>query len=205
MTDSAQDYTYEILGVDSSYEVTIRVTSYDSLQSYLFYRAENGDSDGTITTFVANNITRVLLDWEEQRQSAPTFTIGTPVVNRYKTDTEGVKPSFNFLTKAIVETVTEDSDEITTSYSLRSLTDSEKAEVYSGLSLSRDDLWLNLLEAGLADSTSTILGISDPATDSAEIDFRHGHTIGFSSEASQEVQSTLGINDSDFAKFFVRN
>jgi len=205
MPDSAQDYTYEVLGVDSSYEVTIQVTSYDSLQSYLFYRAENGDSDGTITNFVANNIGRVLLDWGDQRQSAPTFTIGTPVINRYKTVTESEKPSFNSLTSALVETVTEDSNEITTSFSLRNLTDSEKAEVYGGLSLSRSDMWLNLLEAGLIDSASAILGIDDPAGDSDEIDFRHGHSIGFSSSSSQHLKSSLGLNDSDFAKFFVRN
>jgi hypothetical protein len=205
MTDSAQDYTYEVLGMDSNYEVTIRVTSYDSLHGHLFYQAKNGDSDGTITTFVANNFGRVFLDWEEQRQSAPTFTIGTRVTNRYKTIAEGEKPSFNSLTKTLVETVTEDSNEITTSFSLRGLTDSEKGEIYSRLSSPRSDVWLNLLEAGLIDSTSTILGIDDPAGDSAEIEYRHKSGVEFSASSSQSIQSSLGLNDSDFAALFSRD
>ena len=205
MTDSAQDYTYEVLGVDSSGEATIQLTSYDSLQYTVWYQLVAGDSDGTIGEVVKSRASLAVMKWAEEREATPSITIGTPVVNRYKTDTEGVKPSFNFLTKALVETVTEDSDEISTSYSLRSLTDSEKAEVYSGLSLSRENIWLNLLEAGLIDSASSILGIDDPATDSAEIDFRHSHNISFSDGASQEIKSTLGINDSDFAKFFVRD
>jgi len=212
MSDSAQDYTYEVLGVDSSGEATIQLTSYDSLQHTVWYQVSSDDSDGSIADVVKQNLDFAVLKWSEERETErtmdidpPSITVGNPVYARYKTVREDAKPTFNLLTKALDQFDSETNDEIITHFSIRNLTDSEKAEVYSNLSLSRDHLWLNLLEAGLVDSASTILGIEDPAGDSAEIDFRHGHSIGFSSSASQEVQTALGINDSDFAKIFVRD
>ena len=206
MTDSAQDYTYEVLGVDSSGEATIQLTSYDSLQHTIWYQLSPGDSDGTIADVVKSSAGLAVIKWAEEREVTPSITIGTPVSTRYKTLSESnEKPLVNILTKLVESTDSETVDEIVTTYSVRDLTPAEKSEVYQNLSVSREDIWLNLLEAGLVDSASSILGIDDPATDSDEIDFRHSHNISFSDGASQKIKSTLGINDSDFAKFFVRD
>ena len=205
MTDSAQDYTYEVLAVDSSGEAMIQLTSFDSLQHTMWYQLSPGDSDGTIADVVKDRASFAVMKWAEEREATPSITIGTPVSTRYKTLSESDKPLVNILTKLIESTESETADEIVTTYSVRDLTSEEKTEVYQNLSISREDIWLNLLEAGLIDSASSILGIDDPANDSDEIDFRHSHNIDFAAAASQKIKSTLGINDSDFAKFFVRD
>ena len=152
MTDSAQDYTYEVLGVDSSGEATIQLTSYDSLQHTIWYQLSPGDSDGTIADVVKSSAGRAVIKWAEEREVTPSITIGTPVSTRYKTLSESnEKPLVNILTKLVESTDSETADEIVTTYSVRDLTPAEKSEVYQNLAVSREDIWLNLLEAGLID------------------------------------------------------
>ena len=206
MTDSAQDYTYEVLGVDSSGEATIQLTSYDSLQHFVWYQLSPGDSDGTIADVVKQNGAFAVMKWSEEREATPSITIGTPVSTRYKTLSESnEKPVVNYLTKLVESVETETTDEIITTYSVRDLTTAEKLSVYETLSAPRNELWFNLLEAGLIDSASTVLGIDDHATDSAEIEYRHSDNISYSAPSSQEVKSSLGLNDSDFAALFSRD
>ena len=206
MTDSAQDYTYEVSSVDSSGQATIRLTSYDSLQHLAFYQLRPGDSDGTIAEFVKERADYAIMKWSEEREAVPSITIGTPVSARYKTLREaGEKPLVNFLTKIVESSESETSDEIITSYSVRDLTPSEKSSVYQNLSASRNAVWLNLLEAGLVDSASTVLGITDYASDSAEIEYRHADEIFYASSSSQGIRTSLGLNDSDFAALFSRD
>lgn len=203
MTDSAQDYTHEVLSVDSNYQVTIQVTSYDSLQSYLFYSAQSGDSDGTISTFVEKNIGQVLIDWEGQRVSAPTLTIGTPVSGRYKTRREDEKPIVSFLRQRVDQYDSETSDEIITHYSVHDLTDSEKSELYSALTTSKDVLWTNLLEGGYVDSVASDLGIDDPVSSRSEIEVRFALNPAFYDSGLQRIKTALSLADSDLASLMV--
>ncbi len=129
MTDSAQDYTYQVLSVDSSGTAMIQMTSYDSLQHYFWHELESGDSDGTIVSLVKQQESTALFRWSEERQSAPSITIGSPVTGRYRTSRDySEKPVFNFLTKTLETYDSVTSDEVITHYSIRSLSDSEKAE-----------------------------------------------------------------------------
>ena len=206
MTDSAQDYTYEVTGVDSSGLATITMTSYDSLQHLAFYQLRPGDSDGTIAEYAKGRADYAIVKWSQEREAIPSITIGTPVTARYKTLREpGEKPLVNFLMEVVESVETETADEIITSYSVRGLTPSEKSSVYQNLSAPRRDVWLNLLEAGLVDSASMILGITDYASDSSEIEYRHAEEIYYGAPSSQGIKTTLGLNDSDFAALFSRD
>ena len=202
MTDSAQDYTYQVLSVDSSGTAMIQMTSYDSLQYHFWYELEAGDSDGTIANLVKGEENNALFRWSEERQVGPSITIGTPVTERYKVRTSDGKPQINLLTKRLESYDSETADEIITHYSVRNLTDSEKAEVYDNLSLSRSSLWMNLIEAGVSDSVAQILQIDDYVADSSEVQFRHSSDLRFYDTGPQEVKSALGFNDSDFAILF---
>lgn len=202
MTDSAQDYTFEVLSVDSDYRATILVTSYDSLQSYLFYSAQSGDSDGTISTFVANSINRVLSDWASQRETEPTLTVGTPVSARYKTRIEGERPEYNFLTHLVEQSDSETNDEIITSYTTRALSDSEKGDIYTTISVTREELWQKLRNGNFVDTVLNGLGIRQPIH--ASWDATAGGSYDWSTDkiASLNVDSVSRVDVGRFKVHF---
>ena len=127
MTDSAQDYTYEVLGVDSSGEATIQLTSYDSLQHTMWYQLSPGDSDGTIADVVKSRASFAVMKWAEEREATPSITIGTPVSTRYKTLSESDKPLVNILTKIVESSESETADEIVTTFSAVDFVETMKA------------------------------------------------------------------------------
>ena len=163
MPDIAEDYTYEVLGVDSSGEARIQLTSFDSLQQFVFYRLSPGDSDGTIADVVKQNGAFAMMKWAEEREATPTITIGTPVSTTYKPMSESnEKPLVNFLTKQVSTSESETASAIITTYSAVSLTTEQKEVVYTGMSLDREQLWQKLRSGNHIDTVLTGLNIRQP-------------------------------------------
>ena len=203
MSELAQDYTYRVLSVDSSGSSIIRITSYDSLDLDWDLQLRAGDSDGSIAAFVDTVIDHTIHHWAAQREAVPVVTINAPVADRWKPRTTSAFPSYNFLTQYVDSYDSETNDLITTLYSVRSLTDSEKAETYANLSVSRADMFQNLLDNGYLNSIESDLGIEDISNDSDEVAFRNRGAFEFYEPIMQRVQASLSLNDSDFAKLFV--
>ena len=163
MPDIAEDYTYEVLGVDSSGEARIQLTSFDSLQQFVFYRLSPGDSDGTIADVVKQNGAFAMMKWAEEREATPTITIGTPVSTTYKPMSESnEKPLVNFLTKQVSTSESETASAIITTYSAVSLTTEQKEVVYTGMSLDREQLWQKLRSGNHIDTVLSALNIRQP-------------------------------------------
>ena len=202
MTDSAQDYTYEVLAIDSFGEATIEVTSYDSIQSLLWYQVNSGDSDGTISDFVSQQFPSLLTRWATIRDSGTGITIGTPVSARYKIQTLGTKPVVNELTTIAVASDSETNDEIVTTYTTRALSDSEKGEVYTSLTVSREDLWQKLRNGGYIDTVLNGLGIRQPIH--ASWDATAGGSYNWSTDkiASLNVDSVSRLDTGKFRVHF---
>ena len=203
MTDSAQDYTYEVLAIDSFGEAMIQVTSYDSLQSLLWYKVGSGDSDGTISDFVDQQFPSLISRWATLRDSGSGITIGTPVSTRYKVRTLGIKPDINELTTLAVASDSETNDEIVTLYTTRALSDSEKAEVYTSLNVTREDLWQKLRSGGFIDTVLNGLGIRQPIH--ASWDATAGGSYSWSTDkiASLNVDSVSRLAEGKFRVHFV--
>jgi len=161
MTDSAQDYTYRVLAVDSDGLATIRVTSFDSLDMDWSLQLSSTDSDGNVSAFVDTIIDVALAQWAAER-TPPTITLDTPVARRYKPRTVQTFPSYNVLTQTVDSADSETNDLITTVYTVRSMSDSEKAEVYSTLSVTRESMWQKLRVDGSIDTVMNGLGIRQP-------------------------------------------
>jgi len=145
MTDSAQDYTYEVTGIDSSGLATITMTSYDSLEYFTGLRVNASTTDSDIIRFVEGRVENALEKWADQR-STPSITVGSATDLRYRNRITNAEPDYNHLTHKSVPYETIDSDTITLDYTLTPLSDSEKAEVYSTIFSSRSSLW-NRLDA----------------------------------------------------------
>lgn len=203
MTDSAQDYTYEVLGIDSSGEAMIQMTSFDSLQYFFWYQLETGDSDGTIASLVKGQEQSAIFEWGQQRETTPTITIGSSTTNRYKVRSSAEKPVLNFLTKIAEAYDSETADEIITNFNIRSLSDSEKAEVYDRLSVTREELWQKLRNGGLIDTVLNGLGIRQPIH--ASWDATAGGSYNWSTDkiASLNVDSVSRIDEGKFRVHFV--
>lgn len=203
MTDSAQDYTYEVLGIDSSGEAMIQMTSFDSLQYHFWYQLETGDSDGTIASLVKGQEQSAIFEWGQQRETTPTITIGSSTTNRYKVRSSAEKPVLNFLTKIAEAYDSETADEIITNFNIRSLSDSEKAEVYDRLSVTREELWQKLRNGGLIDTVLNGLGIRQPIH--ASWDATAGGSYNWSTDkiASLNVDSVSRIGEGKFRVHFV--
>lgn len=152
----AQDYTYEILELDSFNLATIRTTSYDSLTLDWNLQLTADDSDGTIEKFVADNIHVAIDQFDLDRQAAPNVTLGTKVAGRWKPKQRDTHPVYNFLTKYVDSYDSETNDLITTHFSVRDLTDSEKQEVYSTLTVDRDAFEINLQREHRLDSVQQV-------------------------------------------------
>jgi hypothetical protein len=150
MTDSAQDYTYEVTRIDSSGLATITMTSYDSLEYFTGMKVNASTTDSDVVKFVESRVENALEKWADQR-ATPTITIGSAAL-RFRNRITNEEPDYNYLTQKSVPYETIDSDTITVNYSLTSLNDSEKAEVYSNLFLSRASLWNRLEEDNRLDS-----------------------------------------------------
>ena len=163
MTDSAQDYSYQVLAVDSSGEVMIQLTSFDFLRHTMWYQLSPGDSDGTIADVVKDRASFAVMKWTEEREATPSITIGTRVSTRYKTLTESnEKPLVNFLTKLVSSTESETADEIVTTFSAVDLTSDQKEVVYTGMSLDREHLWQKLRSGNHIDTVLSSLNIRQP-------------------------------------------
>ena len=76
MTDSAQDYTYEVTGIDSSGLATITMTSYDSLEYFTGMRVNASTTDSDVVRFVESRIENALEKWADQR-ATPSITVGS--------------------------------------------------------------------------------------------------------------------------------
>ena len=150
MTDSAQDYTYEVTRIDSSGLATITMTSYDSLEYFTGMKVNASTTDSDVVKFVESRVENALEKWADQR-ATPSITIGSAAL-RYRNRITNEEPEYNYLTQRSVPYETIDSDTITVNYSLTSLNDSEKAEVYSNLFSARASLWNRLEEDNRLDS-----------------------------------------------------
>lgn len=202
MTDSAQDYTYEVLSIDSFGEAMIQVTSYDSLQSLLWYQIDGGDSDGTISDFVAKQFPSLLPRWAALRDSGSGITIGTPVAGRYKVQNIGTKPVVNELTTIAVASDSENNDEIVTTYTTRALSDSEKGEVYTRLTVTREELWQKLRTGGFIDTVLNGLGIRQPIHASWDATAAGSYNWSTDKIASLNVDSVSRIAEGKFRVHF---
>ena len=202
MTDSAQDYTYEVLAVDSSGEAMIQMTSFDSLQHTFWYQLQSGDSDGTIASLVKNNEPIALLRWGDQRETTPTITIGSRASARYKVRSETEKPLFNRLTKTAEVADSETTDEIISYYTVRGLSDSEKANIYTSLSVTREELWQKLRDGSFIDTVLSGLNIQQPVH--ASWDATAGGSYDWSTDkiASLNVDSVSRVNTGRFKVHF---
>ena len=203
MTDSSQDYTHEVLSVDSSGQATIQLTSYDSLQHLAFYQLRPGDSDGTIAEFVKERADYAIMKWSEEREAVPSITIGTPVSARYKTLREaGEKPQVNFLTKQVTSSESETADEVVTTFGVESLTTEQKAVVYTGMSLNREDLWQKLRSGNHIDAVLSGLGIRQPVH--ASWDATAGGSYNWDNDkiASLNVDSVSRVSEGRFKVHF---
>jgi len=203
MTDSAQDYTYEVTGVDSSGLATITMTSYDSLQHLAFYQLRPGDSDGTIAEFAKGRADYAILKWSQEREVTPSITIGTPVTARYKTPREaGEKPLVNFLTDYITSSESETTDEVVTTYGVAPLTTEEKAVVYTEMSLTREDLWQKLRSGNHIDAVLSGLGIRQPVHASWDATAAGSYNWDNDKIASLNVDSVSRVSEGRFKVHF---
>jgi len=202
MTDSAQDYTYEVLAVDSGGEAMVQMTSFDSLHHTFWYQLVSGDSDGTIASLVKNTETTAVMKWRTQRESIPTVTIGSPISTRYKVRSEGEKPLINFLTKTVEQADSENSDEIITNYTTRGLSDSEKATIYTGLSVTREELWQKLRNGSFIDTVLSGLDIRQPIHASWDATAAGSYNWSANKIASLNVDSVSRVSEGRFKVHF---
>ena len=201
MSDSAQDYTYEVTSINSNGLATIKMTSFDSLQYYTFMKVNASTTDSDVAAEVEGRIYAALADWENQR-STPSITVGSVVSTRHKTRSEGEKPVYNFLTQIAEQSDSETNDEIITSYTTRALSDSEKGEVYDTLSVTREELWQKLRNGSFIDTVLNGLGISQPIH--ASWDATAGASYDWSTDkiASLNVDSVSRVGTGRFKVHF---
>jgi len=179
MTDSAQDYTYEVTGIDSSGLATITMTSYDSLEYFTGMRVNASTTDSDVVKFVESRIENALEKWADQR-ATPSITVGSETSLRHRIRITNEEPDYNYLTQKSVPYETVDSDTITVDYTLAPLNDSEKAEVYSALFSSRASLWNRLEEDDRLDSV--LAGLKVPIGAHATWDASAGGSFDWSTD-----------------------
>ena len=190
MTDSAQDYTYEVTGIDSSGLATITMTSYDSLQYFTGMRVNTSTTDSDVVEFVESRIVDAMSKWASRR-ATPSITVGSETSLRHRIRVTNEEPDYNYLTRKLVPYETVDSDTITTDYTITPLNDSEKAEVYAGIFLPRASLWSRLEVDGRLDSVLSDLNI--PIGAHATWDGSAGGSFDWSTDniTSRNVSSVL--------------
>ena len=200
MTDSAQDYTYEVTRIDSSGLATITMTSYDSLEYFTGMRVNASTTDSDVVRFVESRVENALEKWADQR-ATPSITIGS-VALRYRNRITNEEPDYNYLTQRSVPYETIDSDTITVNYSLTSLNDSEKAEVYSNLFLSRASLWNRLEEDNRLDSV--LAGLKVPMGAHATWDASAGGSFDWSTDkiSSRNVSNVERVSTGRYKVHF---
>ena len=186
MSELAQDYTYRVLSVDSSGSSIIRITSYDSLDLDWDLQLRAGDSDGSIAAFVDTVIDHTIHHWAVEREAVPVVTINTPVADRWKPRTTGAFPSYNFLTQYVDSYDSETNDLITTLYSVRNLSPSEKISVYDELVTPRDILLRNLGTSNRLDSAEQYFQVSNAMIKSAAWDGSTGASFDWSNDQISE-------------------
>ena len=200
MTDSAQDYTYEVTRIDSSGLATITMTSYDSLEYFTGMRVNASTTDSDVVRFVESRVENALEKWADQR-ATPSITIGSAAL-RYRNRITNEEPDYNYLTQRSVPYETIDSDTITVNYSLTSLNDSEKAEVYSNLFLSRASLWNRLEEDDRLDSV--LSGLKVPMGAHATWDASAGGSFDWSTDkiSSRNVSNVERVSTGRYKVHF---
>ena len=158
MTDSAQNYSYEVTNVDSNGLATITMTSYDSLQYFTGMRVDASTTDSDVTAFVETRVLDAISKWASDRET-PSITVGSETSLRHRIRVTNERPDYNYLTRKLVPYETIDSDTITIDYTPTLMNDSEKAEVYAGIFLPRASLWSRLETDGRLDSVLNDLNI----------------------------------------------
>ena len=202
MTDSAQDYTYRVLAVDSGGLATIRVTSYDSLDMDWNLQLSSTDSDGTVSAFVDTIIGFTLEQWASER-TPPTITLNTPVAGRYKPRATAAFPIYNFLTQYVDSADSETNDLITKVYTVRALTGPEKENVYTNrVTVSREDLWQKLRNGGYIDTVLNGLGIRQPIHASWDATAAGSYNWSTDKIASLNVDSVSRLDTGKFRVHF---
>ena len=204
MTDSAQNYTYEVTNVDSSGIATITMTSYDSLQYFTGMRVHAGTSDSDVVEFVESRVEDALSKWADQR-ATPTITIGSETTLRYRNRVFGEVPDYNYLTHKIDSAETIDSYAITTTYNSTPLNDSEKAEVYSNVFATRASLWNKLDEDGRLDSV--LAGMNVPIGAHATWDASAGVSFDWSTDkiSSRNVANVERVSTGRYKVHFIND
>lgn len=204
MTDSAQNYTYEVTAVDSSGIAAITLTSYDSLQYFTGMRIHEGTVDSDVTVFVKSRVEDALSKWADRR-ATPTITVGSETTLRYRTKIFGETPDYNYLTHKIVSAETIDSFNITTLYNAIALNDSEKAEVYSGVFADRARLWNKLDEDGRLDSV--LSGLNVPIGAHATWDASAEGSFDWSTDkiSSRNVENVERVSTGRFKVHFIND
>ena len=180
MTDSAQNYSYEVTSIDSSGLATITMTSFDSLQYFTGMRVDASTTDSDVTTFVETRVQDALDKWSDQR-ATPSITVGSETSLRYRIRTENPAPEdYNYLTHKLVRSETIDSDTITVDFVPTPMSDSEKAEVYSTVYATRASLWNRLdLDERL---DSVLAGLDIPIGSHATWDASAGAAFDWSTD-----------------------
>lgn len=201
MTDSAQDYTYEVTSVDSSGIAAITMTSYDSLQYFTGMRVHASTTDSDVVTFVKSRVDDALSKWASAR-APTTITVGSETSLRYRTRIFNELPEFNYLTHKIVSSETVDSYNITTDYNSVPLNDSEKAEVYSGVFSTRASLWNKLDGEGRLDSV--LSGLDVPIGAHATWDASAGGSFDWSTDkiSSRNVKNVERVETGRYKVYF---
>ena len=179
MTDSAQNYSYEVTRIDSSGLATITMTSFDSLQYFTGMKVDASTTDSDVTAFVETRVQDALDKWSDQR-ATPSITVGSETSLRYRIRTENEEPDYNYLTHKLVSSETVDSDTITVNYTPTAMSDSEKAEVYSTVYATRASLWNRLdLDERL---DSVLAGLDIPIGSHATWDASAGAAFDWSTD-----------------------
>ena len=122
-------------------------------------KVDASTTDSDVTTFVETRLADALSKWSDER-ATPSITVGSATTLRYRVRVEDSEPNYNYLTHKLVSSETIDSDTITVSYTPTALSDSEKAEVYSGVYATRASLWNRLNEEDRLDSVLGGLNIA---------------------------------------------
>jgi hypothetical protein len=148
----------------------------------------------------------VVSQWDqiiERNASNPTFNdsdfINDTYSARFKPTVYDDVPDYNPLTHKSESSDSEGYDEIRVSYTVTSMSDSEKADARRGMEITRNILWKALLVEGRLDSAASSLGLYTGSYDSEEVDFLSSDFLSFEGPLLTELRSTLGYNDSDFA------
>ena len=214
--DSALDYSFRVHAINVDQGIVTLVYYTDStdtdrpdvFRNVALAASEFNDSDLQIRAQEA--ALSVVTQWDkiiERNAANPTFNdsdfINDTYSARYKPTVYDTQPLYNPMTHDLTSSDSEGNDEIRVSYSVYALSDSEKAQRRSALSITRGGVWKALLIEGRLDSAATSLGLYSGSYDSEEVDFLSADFLGFDDVLLTELRSTLGYTDSDFAALIV--